>query len=189
MKIAVVGRGNIGGTLAEKWRAAGHDVVFGVREPGGEGTASIPDAVAAAEVVLLAIPGAAAKEVVRGLGEALAGKIVVDATNEPSGAGPLHALDELVSGAQPVRAFNTLGWESFADPVVAGTRADLFYAAEDGSAREAAEQLIRDVGLEPVWVGGRETFDVVDGVTRLWFTLVFQRRLGRRLAFKVLRET
>ena len=87
-----------------------------------------------------------------------------------------------------MRAFNTLGWENFAEPVVAGVRCDLLYGAEDGVAREVAERLIRDVGLEPVWVGGPESFDVVDGVTRLWFTLAFQRRLGRRLAFKVLVE-
>jgi predicted dinucleotide-binding enzyme len=188
MKIAIIGRGNIGRTLAEKWVAAGHDVTFGVRSPGDEGTASIADAVGAAEVVLLAIPGGPAKDVVRGLGEALSGKVVIDATNEVGSSGKLHALDELTVGAHPVRAFNTLGWENFADPVVAGTRADLLYAAEEGRAREIAEQLIGDVGLNPIWVGGPETFDIVDGVTRLWFTLVFQRGLGRRLAFKVLRE-
>lgn len=105
------------------------------------------------------------------------------------GSGKLHALDELAAGAHPVRAFNTLGWENFADPVVAGTRADLLDGAVEGRAREVAEQLIGDVGLEPVWVGGPEAFDVVDGVTRLWFTLAFQRELGRRLAFKVLRES
>jgi predicted dinucleotide-binding enzyme len=66
--------------------------------------------------------------------------------------------------------------------------ADLFYAAEEGVAKDTAETLIRDVGLDPVWVGGIDAFDVVDSVTRLWFTLAFQRKLGRRLAFKVLRE-
>jgi hypothetical protein len=38
-----------------------------------------------------------------------------------------------------------------------------------------------------VWLGGVETFDLVDALTRLWFTLAFQRKLGRRLAFKMLR--
>ena len=36
--------------------------------------------------------------------------------------------------------------------------------------------------------GGVDEFDVVDSVTQLWFTLVFKRQLGRRLAFKVLRD-
>jgi 8-hydroxy-5-deazaflavin:NADPH oxidoreductase len=189
MSIAVIGAGNIGRTLGGKWSAAGHNVVYGVRQPGEPATATVADAVAAAEVVVLAVPGAAATEVIASLGSDLAGKVVVDATNDVQGSGKLHALDELADGAHPVRAFNTLGWENFADPVVGGVTADLLYAAEEGVARETAERLIRDVGLEPVWVGGVDAFDVVDSVTRLWFTLAFQRKLGRRLAFKVLRDS
>ena len=188
MRIAVIGAGRIGRTLGDTWSAAGHDVVYGVREPGAPGTAPVVDAATGAEVVVLAVPGAAAKDVISSLAGVLAGKVVVDATNDVAGSGKLHALDELEEGAHPVRAFNTLGVENLADPIVGGVRADLLYAAEEGVARDTAEQLIREVGLEPVWLGGVETFDVVDSVTRLWFTLVFQRKLGRRLAFKVLRE-
>jgi predicted dinucleotide-binding enzyme len=188
VRIGVIGAGNIGGTLGRKWAEAGHDVVYGVRNPVEAGQASVVDAAAGAEVVVLAVPGAAAKDVLRSLGTALAGKVVIDATNDTTSSGKLHALDELTEGAQPVRAFNTLGWECFADPVVGGQRADLLFGAEDGEPRETAERLIRDVGLEPVWLGGVETFDLVDSVTRIWFDLVFQRKLGRRLAFKVLRD-
>lgn len=189
VRIAVIGAGKIGRTLGGKWTAAGHDVVYGVREPGESGTAMVADAVASAEVVVLAVPGAAAKDLVASLGSDLAGKVVVDATNDVQGSGKLHALDELADGAHPVRAFNTLGWENFADPIVGGVTADLLYAAEEGVARDTAETLIRDVGLEPVWVGGIDAFDIVDSVTRLWFALALQRKLGRRLAFKVLRES
>jgi hypothetical protein len=186
MKIAVIGAGTIGRTLGGAWATAGHDVVYGVRSPGAPGTTSIPDAVAGAEVVVLAVPGAAAKGVITSLGEALTGKVVVDATNDVQGAGKLHALDELADGAHPVRAFNTLGWENFANPSFDGVTADLFYAAEDGVARDVAEQLVSDVGLRPVWLGGVDAFDAVDALARLWFTLVFERKLGRRLAFKML---
>ena len=102
------------------------------------------------------------------------------------GAGKLHALDELADGAHPVRAFNTLGWENFADPVFDGVTADLFYAAEEGHGKEVADRLIAEIGLRPVWLGGVEAFDLVDSLTRLWFTLALQRKLGRRLAFKML---
>ena len=189
MKIAVVGAGNIGRTLGGKWAAAGHRVVYGVRQPDEPGTAAVAEAVAGADVVVLAVPGSAAKGVIASLGTELAGKVVIDATNDVRGSGKLHALDELSGGAYPVRAFNTLGWENFADPVIGGVTADLLYAAEEGIAKDTAEALIRDIGLEPVWVGGVDAFDIVDSVTRLWFTLVFQRQLGRRLAFKVLRES
>ena len=62
MRIAVIGKGNIGGTLGSKWRAAGHDVVYGTRDgsgqgPGGAPVRSIGDALKDAEVVLLAVPG------------------------------------------------------------------------------------------------------------------------------------
>ena len=186
MRIAVIGAGNIGRTLGAKWAAAGHEVVYGVRSPGAADTASVADAVARAEVVALAIPGAAAKDVLATLGPTLAGKVVIDATNDVQGARKLHALDELADGAHPVRAFNTLGWENFADPVIDGVTADLFYAAEEGRANEVAHRLIADVGLRPVWLGGIEAFDLVDSLTRLWFTLAFSRKLGRRLAFKML---
>jgi predicted dinucleotide-binding enzyme len=188
MRIAVIGAGTVGRTLGEKWRTAGHDVVYGSRSPGPTGTASIAEAVANADVVLLSVPGSAAKHVLASLGPALAGKVVIDATNDIRTSGKMHALDEVSAGAHPVRAFSNLGWENFENPVVAGVQADLLFAAEEGEAREVAEQLTRDVGLEPVWLGGVDAFDVVDGVTRLWFTLAFERKLGRRLAFKVLRE-
>ncbi len=187
MKIAVVGAGNIGRTLGEKWQAAGHEVVYGVRSPGGPDTASVADAAAEADVVLLAVPGAAAKDVLASLGPTLQGKVVIDATNA-RGSGKLNALDGVPAGAHAVRAFNTLGWENFAEPVLDGVQADLFYAAEDGRPREVAEQLIRDVGLRPVYVGGADAFETVDGVTRLWFALALRRGLGRRVAFKVLRD-
>jgi 8-hydroxy-5-deazaflavin:NADPH oxidoreductase len=186
MRIAVLGAGNVGRTLGEKWAAAGHEVAYGVRSPGAPGTATVADAGKGAEVVVLAVPGAAAKDVIAQLGDTLAGKVVIDATNDIQGAGKLHALDELADGAHPVRAFSTLGWENFADPVFGELTADLFYAAEEGYANDVAARLIGEVGLRPVWLGGLEAFDLVDSLTRLWFTLALQRKLGRRLAFKML---
>ena len=84
---------------------------------------------------------------------------MIDATNDVQGAGKLHALDELADDAHPVRAFNTLGWENFANPVFDGVTADLFYAAEEGHAKDVADRLIADIGLEPVWLGGIDAFD------------------------------
>jgi 8-hydroxy-5-deazaflavin:NADPH oxidoreductase len=188
LRVAVIGAGNIGRTLGAKWVTAGHQVIYGVRSPGAPDTGPVAEAVARADVVVLAVPGAAAKDVLAALGAALAGKVVMDATNDIQGAGKLHALEELTDGAHPARAFNTLGWENFADPVVAGVQADLFYAAEEGRAKEVADRLIADVGLRPVWLGGVDAFDLVDSLTELWFTLAFRRGHGRRLAFKMLVE-
>ena len=56
----MIGKGKIGGTLGSKWLAAGHDVVYGVRDasgtgPGGAPVLQVGDALADAELVLLAV--------------------------------------------------------------------------------------------------------------------------------------
>jgi len=190
VQIAVIGAGRIGRTLGEKWAAAGHTVVYGVRAAEGADERPVREAADGADVIVLAVPGNAAMDVIESLGPTLAGRVVIDATNDVAapGSGTLRARATLAQGADPVRAFNTLGWENFADPIVGGVPADLLFGAEEGRGKDVAEQLIRDMGLEPVWVGGVDEFDVVDSVTQLWFTLVFKRQLGRRLAFKVLRD-
>jgi len=197
--IAVIGAGRIGGTLARKWRLAGHAITFGARDPHKQAlralaqeiaaeAASVPDAVDGADVVAFAIPGAAMADAVSGLGPRLDGKVVIDATNNVRGV-VMHSAAPIAAaapGAFYFRAFNTLGWELLVEPVVGGTQADLFFCGPDGDPRAPVERLIADVGLRPIWVGGPEEVDVVDGVLRLWFTLVVKGGRGRRLAFTMI---
>ena len=185
--IAVIGSGNIGATVGEAWRRAGHDVAFASRSPEPPKTVAIPDAVAAADVVLLAIPGAAVPQLLTEHGGALDGRVVIDASNDLGGE-RLHHADvyaELAPGARFARAFNTLGFELYADPAIGGEVADLFWCGPEDA---GVERLIADVGLRPVRVGGIDAIDVVDGVGRLWLTLVFRQGRPRRLAFRMLTD-
>src|SRR5215469_7982551 len=82
MRIAVIGTGKIGGTLGGRWRAAGHDVVYGSRTGSGEGPGGAPltavgEALAGADVVLLAMPGGAVGEVAIGIGITVADSTTV----------------------------------------------------------------------------------------------------------------
>jgi hypothetical protein len=86
-----------------------------------------------------------------------------------------------------VRAFNSLGWENFANPRLGGVQIDLFYCGEQSS-RLLVEQLIGEVGLRPVYIGNLDTVAIVDGLTRLWFALSMGQGHGRRIAFKMLQE-
>src|SRR5262245_33961116 len=147
MNIAVIGAGRIGRTLGGAWTAAGHDVGYGVRSPASADERPVEDAVRDAEVVVLAIPGGAAKAVLSSLGASLDAKVVIDATNDVAGGGELNALGSLTEDAEPVRAFNTIGWECLAEPIVGGQQADMLYAAPPGRAKDVAERLISDVGL------------------------------------------
>jgi hypothetical protein len=197
--IAVLGAGNIGATLARKWTAAGHHVTLASRNPDtpalrdladgiGAHRAAHADAVRDAEVVLLALPGDAVAAVAAALGDALDGKIVIDATNN-LGAAELNSIATITRrapGAVPVRAFNSLGWENFADPDFDGTTADLLWCGPEGNAGALVERLIADVGLRPVRIGGLDQLRIVDMLASLWFALALGQGHGRHLAFKVL---
>jgi hypothetical protein len=191
MRIAVIGKGNIGGSLGTKWRAAGHDVVYGARDGSGEGPGGAPvrgigDALKDADVVVLAVPGQVVADVVTGHGAALDGKTVIDAVNR-IGA-PEFDSRAIIADAAPqaryVRAFNSLGWENFADPMP-GT--NMFFAA-DPDARATAEELIRAVGLEPAFLGDAKATTTVDGLLPLWFALVQQNGGNRRVALRVVTD-
>jgi len=190
MRIAVIGKGHIGGTLGSKWRAAGHEVVYGARDGSGEGPGGAPvrsvgDALEDADVVLLAVPSQAVPDVVSEQGAALAGKVVIDAGNRM--AAPEFDSRALITDAAPsaryVRAFNSYGWENFADPAPGTT---LFFAA-DPAARAAAEELICAVGLEPAFVGDATATATVDALLPLWFALVRQNGGNRKLALRLVR--
>jgi len=188
MKIAVIGTGHIGGTLGQRWRTAGHEVAYGSRAGSGTGPGGAPamaagEAITGADVVLLAVPGGAVAQVVAAYGAALAGKVVIDAVNrmgEPE-VNSRAALAAAAPQARYVRAFNTLGWENFADPPPG---AALFFAA-DPSARPAAEELITAVGLEPVFAGDADATGMVDALLPLWFTLVKHNGGHRRIALRI----
>src|SRR5947208_2110899 len=93
MKIGIIGAGNMGGTLGRLWAECGHEIMFGVRDPGSQelravldvmvGRArvgSIADAAAFGNVVLLATPWSGAEEAVRAAGD-LKDKVLIDCTN------------------------------------------------------------------------------------------------------------
>lgn len=201
MNITVLGAGNIGGTMGEKWAEAGHDVVFGVRDAsspkvttllseiaGNARAASVADALAFGDVVLVAIPYDAVAAVVAAHAEALAGKVIIDATNSFGApvVNNLETIRQTVPTARLFRAFNSLGWEIFARPRFGEVQVDHFYCGPDDEDRPTVEQLIADVGVRPVWVGGLESAPVVDALGTLWVTLAFRRGLGRDIAFKML---
>jgi hypothetical protein len=198
MKIAVIGAGNIGATLGKKWAHTGHEICFGVRNPADLKHASlyaigkvttVGESLAGADVILLALPGAGVADFAAQFGASLAGKIVIDATNNPRSPvmNNLATLQSSAPDAALVRAFNTLGWENFAETQMGGVQIDLFYAGAE-SARPTAEQLIREIGLRPIYLGGLEAAPVTDGLTRVWFALAFGQGKGRRIALKLLEE-
>jgi 8-hydroxy-5-deazaflavin:NADPH oxidoreductase len=149
VKVTTIGRGNIGGGLAALWRAAGHDVTELGR---GGGDASDADA------ILVAVPSGLIAEA---LGEVagIAGKVTIDATNPFGGRDErfeslAHQVKSIVGGPT-AKSFN-LNFAALFDQIAAQrVRPSNLFAAED-EARSVTEQLIRDAGYEPAFVGGLE---------------------------------
>lgn len=194
MNITIIGAGNIGKTLGEKWAQAGHQITYGVRNPAdpkhaGLNTAPIKESLTQAEVILLALPGTAMEEFASQFGTNLKEKIVIDSTNNPRNpvANNLAALQSAAPDAHIVHAFRTLGWENFANPQLGGEQIDLFFAG-DPSARAITEQLIQEIGLRPVYFGGFEAIPAIDGMMRAWFAMAFGQGKGRRIAFKLITD-
>ncbi len=202
LAITILGAGNIGGTLGRKWLATEHKVTFGVSNPEGEraralrsefgngvmiGTTSEVLA-QEADVIVMALPGAAMNSTITAYAAQLDGKVIIDTANRLGGGllSSLATFQQQTPHAHIYRAFNTLGWENFADPLFDGVPADLFYCGPDGESHKAVEQLIVDVGLRPIYLGGVEQTSLVDSIGSLWFALVFGQHKGRHLAFKVL---
>jgi predicted dinucleotide-binding enzyme len=201
MDIAILGTGNIGRTLGIKWAKAGHTVYFGTRNPQKQEVqdllqslganvraASFADAIAAAEVVLFAVPGHAMDETISANASALAGKIIIDAANKISSPvmNSFPTFTAQAPTAKLYRAFNNYGWENFESPKIGTDTADLFFCGVDGESRTKVAQLIADVGLNPVYLGGVEQVEIVDSILKLWFALSSGQKKGRHLAFKVL---
>lgn len=149
MKIATIGRGNIGGGLAKLWRGAGHEVTEIGRE-GGE--------VGDAEVVLVAVPGeaiAAALSVVTGL----EGRIAIDATNlwgdsaqPPQGFDSNAEYVKSVTGGPTAKSFN-INFAALFDQVAAASTPPGNFWCGDEEAREVVQTLCRDAGYEPIFTG------------------------------------
>jgi len=190
MNIAIIGPGFIGTTLGRALAGAGHQVTFGSRDPGGGDVAGLPaavtpisEALANAEVVVLALPGSAVAELTSAHRDALDGKLVIDATNQ-MGAAVTNGRASLPPTVRYARAFNTLGGENLADPVFADGKADMFFSAPEAD-RTTVEAVIEDVGLRPVYVGEDQEL-LIDNLFQLWIALAMKQGRGRRLAFRLL---
>jgi hypothetical protein len=191
MEIAVIGTGFIGGVLGRSLAGAGHQVTFGSRHPDdlevvGDTPAvvtSVGEALARADVVILALPGAAVPDLAATHADALAGKLVIDATNQ-MGQPVANARAALPAAVRYARAFNTLGGENMENPVFADGLADLFFSAPEAD-RSTTEAVIRAVGLRPVYLGADQEA-LIDALFLVWIALAIKQGRGRRLALRLL---
>jgi predicted dinucleotide-binding enzyme len=205
MKIAIIGTGNVGGALATKWAKKGHKIHLGVRNTADfkgrellnnpNTTAhSVPEAVAASEVILISTPAPNAIEVAKSLGNT-EGKIIIDAMNIVMNRGPesyrttAAAILDHTQTAELVKCFNTTGYNNMADTHYGEFSLDMFMAGNSKAAKEVARHLALDAGFAECYdVGGNDKFELMEQFAWFWINLAMFQGQGREIGFKLLKR-
>jgi predicted dinucleotide-binding enzyme len=198
MRIAVLGTGVVGRSLAGKLLESGHDVVLGSRSATNEAAvgwaaeagprakaATFFDAAADAEVVINATPGAVSLEVLAAAStKNLAGKVLIDVANpldHSAGFPPslsisnTDSLAETIQRAFPtarvVKALNTMRADVMVAPDrLAGGDHDVFMAGDDAEAKEVVAGLLREFGWRPEHIRDLGPLEAARGL-EMWLPL------------------
>ena len=202
MRIAIIGAGRVGRALGTRWTEVGHDVVYGVRDPGDPKVGDLAqvatpqEAVDGADVVLISLPWAATQEVVSGLdvGDA----VVLDATNplavnarelvaNPSLAGA-ELVRDWMGGARVVKAFNTTGSGNMANPDYGAQKPMMPVAGDDEAAKAVAIGLANEIGFAGVDTGPLSGARELEHLAMLWIRMAYPLGNGPDIAFALLRR-
>ena len=212
MRIGVLGSGDVARVLGSGFLKHGHEVMMGTREstrladwgrqnPKGR-VGSPAEAAQFGELVVLAVKGTAAAEALRGAGaRALAGKVVIDATNPIADAPPENgvlkfftnldeSLMEKLQKAFPdvrfVKAFNSVGNTRMVDPVYAEGRPTMFICGNDAAAKQTVAGVLQSFGWDAEDMGGVEAARAIEPLCILWCIPGFLRNEWTH-AFKLLK--
>jgi NADPH-dependent F420 reductase len=210
MKLAIIGSGNIGKSIGTWASKVGYDVTFSSRNPqhaqeaakaagNKASSASISDAVDQADMVLLAVPYGAVKEVLTGLGSKVKGKVLIDATNaltaDYSGlalgftTSAAEEIEKLSPGAKVVKAFNTVFASVFAgqNPEIKGKKISVFYASDDKEAKTKVSDLISKMGFDAVDAGPLKAARNLEPMALLNISLGYGLGHGTSIGFSFIR--
>jgi NADPH-dependent F420 reductase len=210
MNIAILGTGRVGGALGSRWAQNGHQVIYGVRDPNSDevqsvleksgpnaSVASVSDAAAAAELVLLAIPWDVTKDILSAVAP-LDGKILIDCINpiksdfsglEPDAAPSATAqIVEAAPGAKVIKAFNTVSDATMVNPDYGGQKAAMFYCGDDAEAKSVIHQLTAELDMEPIDAGPLKNAAHLESLAMLYIHLAIFEGWGGECAFRLVKR-
>jgi hypothetical protein len=195
MRIAILGTGQIAAGLGTRWSHAGHHVTIAGRTPTkahalatrlSARAATIAEAVADADAVLLAITWDGVTDVLAAAGP-LTGTVLIDPTNAvehgtgvlrtPPGESAAQRIAAIVPGAHVVKAFNLFVADQWLNPNSPSVTVAI--SGDDHNALDLTKTLVRDAGAEPAVLGGldraRQLEETAGFVIALTFTGVQPR--------------
>lgn len=213
MKIGVLGSGEVGTALSNGFLKYGYTVMRGSRDPekladwktkSGDraSTGTFEEAAKFGEVIVLAIKGTAAEEVVKQQALTFKNKIIFDTTNPIADAPPqdgvlkfftnldeslLERLQKAAPDAHFVKVFNSVGNSLMVNPEFSGTRPTMFICGNNNPAKARAQEILSQFGWETEDMGVAAAARAIEPLCMLWCIPGFIKNDWNH-AFKLLRN-
>ena len=191
MKIAIIGKGNVGSALCSGLSGK-HETRFGHRDP----AEPVADAAKWGEVIILAVPHNNANDAIEEIRPYADGKVVVDVMNA---IGPKMELgiscttstaeetQKKLPKARVVKAFNTVFAQNQSTGKVGNEQLTAFIAGDDLKAKETVGQLTRDIGFEPVDCGPLKAARYLEAMGIMIINLAYTYGMGPKIGFKLVK--
>ena len=192
MKIAIIGKGNVGSALCNGLSKAGHETKFGHRDP----AEPVADAAKWGEVIILAVPHNNANDAIEEIMPYADGKTVIDVMNA---IGPSMELgiscttstaeetQKKLPKAKVVKAFNTVFATNQSTAKLGNEKLTAFIAGDDQKAKQTVSQLTRDIGFEPVDCGPLMAARYLEAMGILIIDLAFKYGMGTKIGYKLVK--
>jgi 8-hydroxy-5-deazaflavin:NADPH oxidoreductase len=192
LKIAIIGKGNVGCALGTGLSRGGYEIKYGHRDP----KEPVADAANWGEVIILAVPHENADDAREEIKPYADGKTVIDVMNaigedmtlgiscETSTA---EETQRKLPKAHVVKAFNTVFAVNQSTAKVGDQKLTAFYAGDDAGAKQIVAQLTRDIGFEPVDCGPLRAARYLEAMGILIIDLAFKYNMGNKIAYKLVK--
>jgi predicted dinucleotide-binding enzyme len=193
LKIAIIGKGNVGMALGTGLKRAGHEIRYGHRDP----KESVLAAAEWGEIGIIAVPYQSLKNVANEVSSAFDDKTVIDVTNVfedesasrvSSSISAAEELQGLLPRARIVKAFNTVFSRNQSTGKLGKEKLSAFIAADDPDAKQTIMQIAKDIGFEPVDAGPLRNARHLECMAVLIISMAFTLNMGTKIGFKLLRE-
>lgn len=212
MKIGVLGSGQVAKVLATGFLKHSHDVMVGSRDPkkldewktkSVKGlTGTFEEASTFGEIVVLAVKGTAAEELIKSVKHNLSGKVVIDATNPIAEVPPengvlqffttlndslMERLQKIAPEAKFVKAYNSVGNSLMVNPSLPLGRPTMFICGNDEGAKKKVTEILNLFGWEAADFGKVESARAIEPLCMLWCIPGFLRNEWTH-AFKLVKS-
>jgi 8-hydroxy-5-deazaflavin:NADPH oxidoreductase len=192
MKVAIIGKGNVGTAIGKGLVRKGYEVKFGHRDP----KEPVIEAAKWGEIIVLAVPYTAVKDVVKEMGSAADGKILLDVTNAIASSGDLalgfttSAAEELqkkIPKTKVAKAFNTVFAANQSTGKVGKEQLTFFVASDDSEAKKTVMKMGKAIGFEPVDAGPLSSARYLEPMAMLIINLAYSLGMGTNIGYKLVK--